>query len=180
MKRILAVTAVVALLAGCGDKMNGPLGFEWEMTVAEIKSLGYPNTKCDVEGEYCTLKASPDKKSPFSSYLLSFDERGKLKGIVASSDGTDKDSWDFIDGEKKYKQVSDYLSQSYGEPTKIDEHINNKEEKFYRCLEIKGCGKWERRYEDKNTIINQDIRINDQWNFSNPEKGYVTAVFLKK
>lgn len=173
MKRILAVAAVVALLAGCDSKPDAPFGFEWGQSVDNVKKLGLSRLSCGDEHKdgftLCHSESSPSGER--GEFIFAFNDP-KYKGLVT------------ID--KKYKATNDKellleqynkekldLDKKYGSPVKSSNQYDENRD-FFFCLSDESCAEIKADYENDGVMSGVEIRSKDK------NSGYISVYYIRK
>lgn len=135
MKRILAVAAVVALLAGCDSKPDAPFGLKWGQSIDSISFIKDGDCEKKPETTVCVFGA----EQPFSelSYYnsLKFDKAGLFEVESMFIGGQDYLP-DFKEFGNKLSQEIDYL-KSIGFNQDALTNISDKCKESDSCNNIK-------------------------------------------
>lgn len=153
-KKILIASFLMAL-AGCDQKPQAPFGFEWGQTIEKTKSQNLRNMDLDYEYSYVTFihaDSAPEPSVYSGKYFLAFRPKFGLTNISFSKD-VDQSSMLFDEGRKIYNDIAEKLEEKYGKPLEVNEKMDRDGTEFYDCLSEKGCGKWERKYKNKDVSI---------------------------
>ena len=99
MKKLIIFTALVIIIAGCGD------GYGWDEPVIPVTLKGIEAINIDNSGEFPTITNSPIKKD---AYML---------GVKWIADNTPTDNDKFItgpirEGEQTYNSIADNYSKA--------------------------------------------------------------------
>lgn len=147
MKQVYSVILTVIFwtgLATAQESFPAPFGLGWDMSVSELKALGFHEIK--TEGGLTTLTSvsAPKPWSQAEVYIaLTYDDR-LIKAGVKSVDFTD-DIYG-IEGKQTYKRMKTLLTGKYGMPTEefelTGQELYKDSDEFYQCLDYSGCGSY--------------------------------------
>jgi hypothetical protein len=126
-----------------------PFGLQWGMEVSGLTERYMPLQSTTRTGDLTVVNLTKAPRAPAETYLVNllFDrEMGLVKVRWMSTDikgdATGKN------GRRKYREVRQYVVDSYGEPTDealvIGARLFDQDDEFYQCLayEGEGCGVW--------------------------------------
>ncbi|WP_272656997.1 hypothetical protein [Providencia sp. PROV157] len=166
MKRILAVAAVVALLAGCDSKPDAPFGLKWGQSMESVSFI--QDIHCE-EGASKTACAFGNT-APFS-------EHSDLNGLDFNRDGLFKVQSIFIGGKRylpdfddfkiKLNKEVDYLKSVGFDNKKLTDVLD-------KCSEIDSCDDIEAS--SKTSYGNAEIEI---WRDSHDGDHQLVVTFSK-
>ncbi|MBC8655097.1 hypothetical protein AB7Z57_11310 [Providencia alcalifaciens] len=131
MKRILAVAAVVALLAGCGgDRPDAPYGHKWGQTIDEVKKTASNEFECEV-GDRITICVDGFATIEFpsmQSVMYFFTKNEGLVQIDLRSKAFDRGANEATESIDELSKLSKLIKKDYN--PKSEELISDKENLF--------------------------------------------------
>ena len=136
------VVAALPLLANAQAEFPAPFGLTWDMSVSELKAVGFSHTT-DSDGFAMYSSVSVPKAWSKAETYLAMVYKGRLVKVAAVSTDFTGDTYG-SEGKKVYGQMKALLTKKYGAPDTSLERIGIKlydeADEFYQCLEYSGCG----------------------------------------
>ncbi|TAI95876.1 hypothetical protein EG332_15235 [Pectobacterium versatile] len=151
MKKI-AIATLLVLLSGCDRKSEAPFGVEWNDRSRSVSSLGLPTfNKIPLRGDWVILYVTTPPKESFNiegAYNFLY-KNDRLKRITFNT--YDLTGLDSIDKSKHiYNELKKILTERYGTPKEVNEHVYNDDFSFFPCVTNTNCGKWESVFSHEN------------------------------
>ena len=133
---------LVPLSTLANEDFPAPFGLRWDMSEAELKSVGFSHTTTNGGLDLYASVSVPKSWSKGDTYLAVF-YQGNLVKLAANSIHFTDDVYG-TEGKKTYSQLKNLLTKKYGQPTNQLERVGlslyDDSDEFYQCLEYSGCG----------------------------------------